>query len=61
MPTSDDHLKLAQECAAMAGGAQWPETRKVWEQVEKLYLALASHEARMAMGLQSLHDREGDR
>lgn len=61
MSTSDDYLRLARECAAMAGGAQWPETRNVWEQVERLCLALAKQEARLARGLQSLHDREDDR
>jgi hypothetical protein len=61
MPTPNDHLRLAQECAALAGRAQWPETRDVWEQVERLCLALARHQARMTMGLKSLHDRDGSR
>ena len=61
MSTDNDHLRLAQECAALAGRAQWPETRDVWEQVERLCLALARHEARMAIGLQSLHDRDENR
>jgi hypothetical protein len=47
MSSADEHLKLAAECAALASAAQWPETRKVWLQVEALYRAVAEHEARM--------------
>jgi hypothetical protein len=47
MSTVDEHLKLAAECAALASAAQWPETRKVWLQIEALYRAVAEHEARL--------------
>ncbi len=41
MSTRDDYLRQAQECAVLARDAQWPETRSVWKQVEKLYLIFA--------------------
>ena len=57
MSSADEHLKLAAECAALASAAQWPETRKVWLQVEALYRTVAEHEARMAAGVPALLGR----
>ena len=54
MSSADEHLRLAAECAALASAAQWPETRKVWLQVEALYRTVAEHEARMAAGAPAL-------
>ena len=61
MPTSEDYLRQAEECAAMARAAQWPETRNVWQQVERLYLVLAQHEDCVAMGIYPPRDRHADR
>ncbi len=51
MPTRNNYLRQAQECAAMAEAAQWPETRSVWRQMERLYLVLASHDGCVAAGI----------
>jgi hypothetical protein len=44
MPTRDDYLKLAEECALMARTGRWSETRNVWEQMAKLYRYIADCE-----------------
>jgi hypothetical protein len=41
MPTRNEYLKLAEECAVMARTARSDQTRTVWQQMTKLYRYIA--------------------
>jgi hypothetical protein len=61
MPTAEEYFRQAEECAALASKAQWPETRDVWRQVERLYLVLARQEQRLSASVHPWLQSDVDR
>jgi len=61
MLQSKDYLRQADVCALMASAARWPETREVWQHVEKLYRYVAQQRDRVTLGLLPSRHRDSDR